>query len=51
MNKTLDDLVELVRNHRMTKEERRAQKISLIMGLRSSKSTLTYTKCKELLNY
>jgi len=38
---TLEEIAEKARKHVVTPEERRAQRISLIMGLRSKKSTLT----------
>lgn len=47
---SLEALVERARQHRMAPEERRSQRISLIMGLRSHASTLTHTKVEELLD-
>lgn len=49
-NLTLDQIAELARSHRVTPDERRAQRVSLIMGLRSEKSTLTREKVSDLLN-
>jgi len=46
---TLDDLVARARNHKMTPAERRAQRVSLIMGLRAKRSTLTREKVEEIL--
>jgi hypothetical protein len=46
---TLDQLVDRARDHRMTPAERRAQRASLIMGLRGRHSTLTRDKVDELL--
>lgn len=46
---TLDDLVTRARGHKMTPAERRAQRISLIMGLRAKRSTLTREKVEEIL--
>lgn len=50
MTHTLDELAEKVRGHRMTPAERRAQRISLIMGLRGQSSTLSREKVEELLD-
>ncbi|WP_284945353.1 hypothetical protein [Acidisoma cladoniae] len=47
---SLDDLVERARNHTMRPSERRAQRMSLIMGLRSDDSTLTKDKVSTLLD-
>lgn len=44
----LEALVAHARNHRMTASERREQRVSLIMGLRSQRSTLTREKVEEL---
>jgi hypothetical protein len=38
---TLEEIAEKARKHRVTPTERRAQRVSLIMGLRSKNSTLT----------
>jgi hypothetical protein len=43
------ELVEQTRDYEMTPEERRAQRVSLIMGLRSERSTLTREKVSEVL--
>lgn len=45
----LEMLVELARGYRMSPAERREQRISLMMGLRGSRSTLTREKILELL--
>ena len=45
----LDALVAKARKHKMTPTERRAQRASLIMGLRSDKSTLSREKVEELM--
>ena len=45
----LDKLVERARAHKMTPSERRAQRVSLVMGLRGAKSTLTQEKVEDLL--
>lgn len=50
MSLTLDKMVEAARNHKMTPTERRAQRVSLIMGLRSHNSTLTREQVKEILD-
>lgn len=47
---TLDQIVEKARKHRVTPEERRAQRISLIMGLRSKNSTLTREEVASFLD-
>lgn len=46
---TLDQLVDQARDHRMAPAERRAQRASLIMGLRGHRSSLTHEKVEELL--
>ena len=38
---SLDEIATLARKHTITPSERRAQRLSLIMGLTSHKSTLT----------
>lgn len=38
---SLETLVSRARNHKMAPAERRAQRVSLIMGLRGNHSTLT----------
>lgn len=45
-----NELFNLARSHRMTPAERRAQRVSMIMGLRGSTSTLTYEKVGEVLD-
>ena len=47
---TLDQLVERARDHKMTPTERRAQRVSMIMGLRGRSSTLTVEKVEEVLD-
>lgn len=49
-NPALADLVERARTHKMTPDERRTQRISLIMGLKDRESTLTREKVEELLD-
>jgi len=44
-----DDLVARARAHKMTPVERRAQRVSLVMGLRGRDSTLTKEKVETLL--
>lgn len=44
------DLFNMARSHRMTPTERRAQRVSMIMGLRGSTSTLTREKVEEVLD-
>lgn len=46
---TLDELVERARRHKMTPAERHAQRVSLVMGLRADKSTLTREVVEEIL--
>jgi hypothetical protein len=45
----LDALIERARGHKMTPAERRDQRVSLVMGLRSESSTLTKEKVETLL--
>ena len=45
----LDALVERARTHTMSPAERRDQRVSLVMGLRSESSTLTKEKVETLL--
>ena len=45
----LDELVARARDHKMTPAERRAQRASLIMGLRADTSTLSREKVDELI--
>lgn len=47
---TLDQIAEKARAHKMTPTERRAQRISLIMGLRSKDSTLTRDQVASFLD-
>jgi hypothetical protein len=47
---TLDQIAEKARNHRTTPAERRARRVSLIMGLRSKKSTLTRDEVQSFLD-
>jgi hypothetical protein len=47
---TLEQIAKLAREHKVTPDERRAQRVSLIMGLRSEKSTLTREKVSDYLN-
>lgn len=46
---TLDQMVDKARDHKMAPAERRAQRASLIMGLRGHRSTLTREKVEDLL--
>lgn len=45
-----DELFALARTHKMTPQERRAQRVSMIMGLRGGDSTLTHEKVEEVLD-
>lgn len=47
---TLEQLVERARHHKMTPNERRQQRVSMIMGLRGRSSTLTMEKVEEVLD-
>ena len=47
---TLEQIAEKARNHRVTPSERRAQRVSLIMGLRSKNSTLTRDEVSSFLD-
>lgn len=47
---TLDDLIARARNHKMTPAEKRSQRVSLIMGLRAKRSTLTREKVEKILD-
>jgi len=47
---TLDQIAEKARAHKVTPEERRAQRVSLIMGLRSKNSTLTREEVASFLD-
>jgi hypothetical protein len=47
---TLEQIVEKARKHVVTPAERRAQRISLIMGLRSKNSTLTRDEAASFLD-
>ncbi len=45
----MNELANLARLHKMTPGERRAQRASLVMGLRGNQSTLTKDKVEDLL--
>ena len=47
---TLDQITAKALSHRVTPEERRAQRVSLIMGLRSKNSTLTREEVASFLD-
>jgi hypothetical protein len=47
---TLEQIAEKARNHRVTPSERKAQRVSLIMGLRSKNSTLTRDEVSSFLD-
>ena len=47
---TLEEIVKFSRAHKVTPVERRAQRISLMMGLRSAKSTMTREEVSVLLD-
>lgn len=46
----LNELVANARNHKSTPHERREQRVSMVMGLRSKSSTLTKEKVATLLS-
>jgi hypothetical protein len=46
----LAELVARARNHRMSAAEKRAQRVSLIMGLKTKESSLTHEKVELLLD-
>ncbi len=50
LNASLEALIEKARQHKMTAEERRAHRVSMIMGLRGNSSTLTRSIVHEMLN-
>lgn len=50
MSMTLEQIAKLAREHTATPEERRAQRLSLITGLRSYKSTLSREKVSHLVD-
>ena len=47
---TLEEIVKFSKAHKVTPVERRAQRISLMMGLRSEKSTMTREEISILLD-
>ena len=47
---TLQEIAEKARQHKVTPAERRAQRVSLIMGLRSKNSTLTREEVSSFLD-
>jgi hypothetical protein len=47
---TLEQIAEKARSHRVTPSERKAQRVSLIMGLRSKNSTLTRDEVSSFLD-
>ena len=47
---TLEQIAQVARDHKVTPDERRAQRVSMIMGLRSEKSTLTREKISDYLS-
>jgi len=46
----IDQLVERARDYKMSPVERRAQRVSLIMGLRADRSTLTREIVEDVLD-
>lgn len=49
MSKLTDEIAAQAPNYKMSPEEKRAQRISLIMGLRSHRSTLTRETVESLM--
>jgi poly-beta-hydroxyalkanoate depolymerase len=49
-HKTTADLIARARAHKMTPEERRDQRVSLVMGMRGRSSTLTREKVTTILS-
>lgn len=47
MSLTLDEMIEVARRHKMTPTEKGAQRVSLIMGLKSHKSSLTREQVQD----
>jgi hypothetical protein len=47
---TLAEIAEMAKAHKMTPAERRAQRVSLIMGLRSKNSTMTHEQVSSTLD-
>ncbi|HEY5305586.1 MAG TPA: hypothetical protein VIJ52_02810 [Pseudolabrys sp.] len=47
---TLEQIAEKARAHKMTPAEKRAQRVSLMMGVRSKNSTLTREQVASFLN-
>lgn len=47
---TLDQIAALARTHKITPEEKREQRISLISGVLSRKTTLSRSNVVEILN-
>lgn len=48
--RTTSELIARARAHRMTPEERRDQRVSLVMGMRGRSSTLTREKVATILS-
>ena len=47
---TLDEIAEFAKKHKVSPSERRAQRVSLIMGLRSKNSSLTREEASLMLD-
>jgi hypothetical protein len=47
---TLEEIAKRAKAHKQTPHERRAQRVSLIMGVRSKNSTLSREKVESLLD-
>jgi len=47
--RTTKEMIERARAHKMSPEERRVQRVSLVMGMRGQSSTLTREKVETIL--
>jgi hypothetical protein len=50
MARTLEQIAALAKSHKVSPDERRAQRVSLIMGVRSKSSALSREKIADLLD-
>ena len=49
MPRTTREMIERARSHKMTPEQKRNQRVSLVMGMRGKSSTLTREKVTTIL--
>lgn len=47
---TLNQIIDIARSHKVTPSERRAQRVSLMMGLRPKNSTVTREQASSVLD-